>query len=477
MSLWSRIRGALLAEAPLHLPQISALSGGTFYSLEDPALIEFLKGGMPAASGVNVNEQVAMKNSAINRAVRLIASSLGMLPLHLFERVTETYMVEAPEGSNSDQPIQKEREVAKKATSHPLFNILHKRPNAFQTPIEFKQYMTTRAIFDGIAYGWKRYAIDASVRGGRRLKEIIPLDPKRIEYKLNSDFQPEFWWTNPQGQRIPIPAQDMFWFRSPYSQDGITGAKLVQVALEAIGLAHQAEKTLSRVLRNGAIVGGVLEHPKSLSEPAAARLKQDFEERHSSPENAGKWIVADEGMKVIHNSGGTTLKDAQTAEMRKFQIEELARFLDIPRPLLMLDETSWGSGIEQLGLFLVTYCLMPWMVAWEEAVTRSLLSEAEADKYFAKFNEAALLRGSLKDQADFLAKSLGSGGGYGWNTQNEVRDKFNQPPMPGGDALPQPTAKGSSDGGSSEEATDGSEGTGGDGSQPGGASRPPSRSS
>ena len=50
----------------------------------------------------------------------------------------------------------------------------------------------------------------------------------------------------------------------------------------------------------------------------------------------------------------------------------MSRFSGVPRPLLMFDETSWGSGIEQLGLYFVTYCLMVWFIIWEEAIWRML---------------------------------------------------------------------------------------------------------
>jgi hypothetical protein len=41
---------------------------------------------------------------------------------------------------------------------------------------------------------------------------------------------------------------------------------------------------------------------------------------------------------------------------------------------------------------------------------------------YVKFNERALLRGTLKDQADFFAKALGSGGSAPWMKPNEVRE-------------------------------------------------------
>ena len=93
----------------------------------------------------------------------------------------------------------------------------------------------------------------------------------------------------------------------------------------------------------------------------------------------------------------------------------------------MMDDTSWGSGIEQLGIFFVQYGLQHWFDIWEDEVALKLLTEKESDLYAAKFNEHALLRGTLKDQADFFAKALGSGGSKPFMKQNEVRDRLDLP--------------------------------------------------
>ena len=50
------------------------------------------------------------------------------------------------------------------------------------------------------------------------------------------------------------------------------------------------------------------------------------------------------------------------------------------------------------------------------------VSPAFVETLYAKFNAGALLRGSMKDQADFFAKALGSGGHYPWMHPEEVRD-------------------------------------------------------
>lgn len=375
------------------LPGAQAFS--SFNLSADDNLPDFLRGGA-TASGRTVTERSAKANATFFRAINLISSSIGMLPLHLYERK-----------ANGDR---------EKARDHAVYRLLHRRPNDYQTPLEFKAYMQGRALLRGNAYAMK-------VKGSRgQTIALIPMDPTRVEAKLGDDCRMIYKWNRKEGGTTTLKSDEVFHLRAPFSSDGVTGDGLLAVAAEALGLADAANEAASRLMKNGAYVGGVLEHPKKLSQDAIQTLRQQFEERYAGPENAGKWIVAEEGMEA--KALGMSGRDAQGLEQRKYQAEEVSRYTGVPRPLLMFDETSWGSGIEQLGLFLITYCLMPWFVAWEEAVSRDLLTEAEQDRYFAKFNEGALLRGSLKDQAEFFSKALGGPGATGFMVPNEAREKM-----------------------------------------------------
>ncbi|AHE51764.1 phage portal protein [Sphingomonas sanxanigenens] len=372
--------------------------------LNDPNLPDFLRDGLGNAAGRTVTERSALRNATFSRAVTLISSAVGMLPLHLFEREAD--------GDH------------RKAREHPVFGLLHAKPNSYQTPLEFKSFMQAKALLHGDGYAYK-------VRSRGRILALIPMDPRRVEVTLSDDWRKTFKWTRPSGQRVTLSQDEVFHLRAPLSMNGLNGEGLLKVAAEALGLAEAADSAASRLMRHGAYVGGVLKHPKKLSAEAIQNLADQFERRHAGPENAGKWIVAEEGMEPA--PFGMSGKDAQGLEQRKYQAEEVSRFTGVPRPLLMFDETSWGSGIEQLGLFLVTYCLLPWFVAWEEAVARDLLADSERDVFFAKFNEGALLRGSLKEQAEFLSKALGGPGSAGFMVPNEAREKMNMNKIPGGD--------------------------------------------
>ncbi|WP_200866574.1 phage portal protein [Sphingobium sp. C100] len=394
-------------------PHVHALTAMDF---DSPVLREFLRDGRVSASGVSVSEKMALRNSTFFRALNVIAGSIGMLPTHLMRRQTV----------NGEERIEK-------AKDHPLYRVLHKRPNQYQTAFEFKSYMQSLALLDGNAYA-------LIIRGlGGKVVQLVPLKRRTVTPKLSDDWRLTFEYRRPTGGTAILSSADVFHFRHPISRDGLIGMDLIDVACNAIGIASQAEKAAGKLLGSGVMAGGALETDKTLGDEAVARLQESLREDHSGAENAGEWMVLEEGLKA--KPFVTSAKDAQYDELRKRQAEEVSRVTGVPRPLLMFDETSWGSGIEQLGLFFVTYCLMPWFVAWEQAIERSCLTptEQDADELYVKFNEGALLRGSLKDQAEFFAKALGQGNAY--RTPNEVRGAFDLNPRSDGNDLPKQSAK------------------------------------
>lgn len=389
------------AEAPRRAaPRADGAEGAQFYSLTDPRLLDFMRDGLMAATGFTVNVETALRNPTMFRACSLISNSIGMLPLHLIDKETK-----------------------KKASDHPLFKLLHRRPNDFQSAYDFRGMMQLHALVHRNAFAL--IVKSKSIRTGKeQIARLIPLNPRRMDVKFTPDWKVQYKYQPKNGGPVFYSARDIFHLRG-ISLDGLNGFSLVEQAREAISLALSAELAAGRVFKNGAFVDGVLVSKAELSEDAYRRLKESWADRYQGADNAGKTplLEGDTDYKPI----GSTAKDAQMTELRKLQVEEIARVTGVPRPLLMVDETSWGSGIEALGQFFVAYALGPWFEAWQQAIERSLLDDTEADRYEAKFNPGALLRGSLKDQADFLSKALGAGGHAPWMHVDEVRDMMDLP--------------------------------------------------
>jgi hypothetical protein len=81
-------------------------------------------------------------------------------------------------------------------------------------------------------------------------------------------------------------------------------------------------------------------------------------------------------------------------------------------------EKSSFSNIEQQSLEFVTYTLRPWLVRWEQAMQRSLLSEDEKKNCFFKFNVDGLLRGDYQSRMNGYATARQNG----WMSANDIRE-------------------------------------------------------
>lgn len=370
---------------------------------DDVGFPDFMRGASNLA-GASMNRRSVMRNTAVKRSVNLISNVMGMLPLHLLQK--------AEDGED------------KKAREHPLFAILADAANTKQDAYQFRKLIQRWALIDGNGYA-------EVLRSRGRITGMLPIHPTKVRSRDN--------WNDPYrvvgangGDRI-IQPEDMFHVMGD-SDDGLNGISLIDEAADALGIALQADKAAARLFKHGALIRDVLESDKKLTPTQIENLKVSLSDGYGGADNANKTIVTEEGLK--YKSVTANAKDSQHLETRDHQIEEIARIFGMPRPFLMMDDTSWGSGIEQLGIYFTTYTLSPWLTAWESAIKRILLTpEDRRTGYYPKFNERALLRGSMSDQAEFFSKMMGSGGSPQIMEQNEARALLDLPAHADGSGL------------------------------------------
>lgn len=338
---------------------------------------EFMRQGN-TASGAVVTEESAMRVAAAWRCVNIIAGAIATLPIDIIRRESET--------------------VRKPAVGHPLRRILTVKPNTWQTPSEFRRMMQSHLLLRGNAYARKVFI-------GNQLVGLIPLPTDRVTAEQLDSTAMQYKVMRKDGSSIIFPQREIFHLRG-MSLDGVTGMSVLSNMRESLGLALQTEQAGARLFSNGILAGGVIKHPGKLSDNASRHLRESMEQRNQGSQNAGKWIVAEEGMTV--ESISLTAEDAQWLGTRDFQRYDIAMFYGVPPHMLGATEktTSWGSGIEAQGIGFVTYTLTDWIKTWEESVKRDLLEEREWETVDARFNVNALMRGDFKTRWEGYVKGL-----------------------------------------------------------------------
>ncbi len=344
-------------------------------------------GGGTASSGVVVNAQTAMQSAAVYSSVKVLAESIGMLPLNLYRKE-----------ANGSRTLM---------ADHALYPLIHDQPNDWMSSVEFWEMMVISLNLRGNAFAY----VNRNRSG--QVVELLPLHPDMVRVEMGIDYQLLYEVTMPDGSLQRFGPGEIFHVRG-LTLNGWQGISPIAYARESIGLALATEKFGGQLFKNGAKMGGVLEHPGKLSKESYERIKTSFDEAHCG-DNAHKTALLEEGMKFSRIS--LSANDSQFLETRKYQRSEIAAIFRVPPHMIGDLEKATFSNIEQQSLEFVNYSLMPWLVRIEKAIKRDLLRPAERKNLTAKFNVSGLLRGDANARSALYHNGILDG----WMTRNEAR--------------------------------------------------------
>ena len=403
MSLVDRFTGNVALADPL------SARWETRASLEDPnvpltgANISKYFGSRISDSGVPVNPDTIMRLAVAYRCIAILAGSLGQLPAHAYERTDRG---------------------KRKATDRPEDRILSREPNPELTAAMWKESGQVQLCLRGNTYS----RIDWANNGRVRALWPIPTDtviPERVAGRLNyrvslvrggvENLSPE--------EVIHVPA---------LSFDGIVGYNPIEVLRQSAGIAISAEKVAATLYKDGIRGSGILILKDADSQTAVDNMRAEFSAQYGGSLHAPVVVGGNAEWKPVTINPD----DAQFLETRKFQRGEIATVYGIP-PHMVGDvekSTSWGTGIEQQSIGFVVYCLAPWLVRWEQELSRKLFPGSLGDQYFVKFNIAGLLRGDLKTQYEAYQIGIQNG----WLSPNDVLEMLDMNTFDGGDTHIQP---------------------------------------
>lgn len=346
-----------------------------------------------STAGKSVTERSAMQMTAVYSCVRILAEAVAGLPLHLYSYTNDG---------------GKEKEI-----KHPLYFVLHDEPNIEMTSFVFRETLMTHLLLWGNAYA-------QIIRNGKgEVIALYPLMPNRMTVDRDSKGRLVYIYQTSsddaktmKGTMVYLKPEEVLHIPG-LGFDGLVGYSPIAMAKNSIGMAIACEEYGAKFFANGAAPSGVLEHPSTLKDPK--KVRESWNATFGGSSNSNKVAVLEEGMK--YTAIAISPEQAQFLETRKFQINEIARIFRVPPHMVGDLEKSSFSNIEQQSLEFVKYTLDPWVVRWEQAMARALLSPSEKEKYFIKFNVDGLLRGDYESRMNGYATARQNG----WMSANDIR--------------------------------------------------------
>ncbi|MBK8772731.1 MAG: phage portal protein [Rhizobiales bacterium] len=348
----------------------------------------------------NIGADAALQISTVWACVERRASIIASLPLFAY--------TQAGNGM---------KELARASS---LYGLLHNSPNARMTPYEFWRAMVMNHDLRGNAYARieRNAAGEATALWPMPADQVTPIvlnDGAMVyQYQIDSDL-------------AIIAAANVLHLKG--LGNGTTGLSKLEFMRATTDETAKAQTSAAKIFGSSGKPTGVLMIDRVLKPEQREALQLRFAEMASG--NTARLYVLEADMKYQQLS--ISPEDQQLLETRRFSVEEICRWFDVP-PVLVhhANVTTWGSGIEQIVAGFHKFTVRPMLVSIEQAVTKRVMTSQQRATMSVEFNFEALLRGDPAARAQFYATGLQNG----YITRNEVRQLENLPR----DASPQADA-------------------------------------
>lgn len=337
--------------------------------------------------------------SPLFRAVTLIASDVAKLGVRL---------VEISEG------IWQE-------TTSPAFSPVLRKPNRYQTWVQFVESWMLSKLTNGNAYILK-------VRDNRGVViALYVLDPCHVTtlvapgaavfYKLQADN------LSTVEEAVTVPASEIIHDRMNTLFHPLVGVSPIAAASLSGALGVEIQRQSATFFKNGARPGGILTAPGNIPPETAERLKALWEQNYGG-ENRGKIAVGGNGLdfKPI----AINAIDAQLVENLRLTGEMVCQALGVPLFKVGLGQMPANSNVAVLNQIYYSDCLQKLIEDLEACLDDGL---ALPMNYGVELIVDNLLRMDAQTQMSVLKEGVSAG----ILAPNEGRKKVGLRPMKGGE--------------------------------------------
>jgi HK97 family phage portal protein len=308
----------------------------------------------------------------------------------------------------------------------PAFSPVLRKPNSYQTRIQFFESWVTSKLIHGNTYILKR-------RDDRNVvTELYVLDPRCVNvyvadngdvyYKLSSDNLAELTEEN------TVPAREIIHDMTTIRYHPLCGIPPMIAATLPATQGLRIQSNSAWFFQNRAQPGGVISAPGEISQDNVDRIKEYWSTSFQG-DRAGKVAVLGDGLKF--EPIAFTAVDSQLVEQLGLSAKMVCSAFGVPAYMVGAADPPSYNNIESLNQQYYSQCLQKYFESIELLLDEGLgLTDITGLTYGTEFDLDDLLR---MDTAT-LIESEGKAVGAGIKGPNESRKRLNLPPVDGGDS-------------------------------------------
>jgi HK97 family phage portal protein len=304
-----------------------------------------------------------------------------------------------------------------------------RKPNKFQTHVQFKESWFLSKLFRGNTYMLKERDARGVVKAGyilhpERVKPMIA-DDGSVFYNLHAD--------NMAGGELQVdvmvPASEIIHDRYNCLYHPLVGLSPLYAAGVAAMQGLAIQDSSANFFANKAVPAGVLTADGAISDETAARLKTAWQDGYTGA-NAGKVAVLGDGLKF--EAMTMTAQESDLIKQLGWTAEAICAAYHMPPFIAGFGPLPANSTVESVTSLYYSLCLKDYVTQFEACMNEGLdLVGPEASGKRVQLDEDTLLR---MDKTA-MTKSLVEGVRGMIRTPNEARRALNLPKVKGGDTV------------------------------------------
>ena len=360
--------------------------------------------------GLDGEDESTLSEATYFACLKVLSEAIGKLPLKLL-RYTENNGVEA-------------------VRDHPLYRVIHDRPNPFMASSIFWSTVEQNRNHAGNAF----VLIEGA--GSKTKLWLLPSDDVEIWYDdacILAEVPDIYYLYTAGGNIYRFGSEEILHFKASNTFDGISGIAVKDQLKRVIGGATKAQTLINKMYDNGFTGKSTLQYTGNLNEAnqkAFTKGIQKYVDGEYSSEGIKNIIPLPYGAEL--QPLNSKLSDNQFFEIKQYTALQIASAFGI-KPYQIGDYTksSYASAeAQQLSFYVDT--LLYIVKQYEEELTYKLLSEEEIKNgYHFKFNIDVILRADFATKVNTLSTAVNSF----LMTPNEARAKLDLEAKDGGDEL------------------------------------------
>lgn len=218
--------------------------------------------------------------------------------------------------------------------------------------------------------------------------------------------------------------QELFHIKGQTDNDGLLGRSPIEAILVEISQNIEGGKHNLSLLQNGLRLSGMMSTEQELSDDQYTRLKEQVDSQLQGSDNAGQYMLGENGLKFVEMS--TTNKDMDYATVLKYSKEEISNKYNIPLPLISSDGQTFNNYSTAVQA-LYDDAVFPIAEILFNGIGKALGIDEGLKLTFDK-DEVPAIRERRINEAATRHK-------IGVFTPNETRDTMGVEPFPGGDTV------------------------------------------